>query len=72
MTDWIQRWKNGETGWHKEVTNSKLVEFIDRKKNKKYHTVRTYPKNHNDRTDPNKHNDRTVVVFWICSDIVFF
>ncbi|CAB9544981.1 hypothetical protein BROOK1789C_2091 [Bathymodiolus brooksi thiotrophic gill symbiont] len=29
MTDWIQRWKNGETGWHKEVTNSKLVEFID-------------------------------------------
>jgi len=29
MIDWIQRWENGETGWHREVTNDKLVEFID-------------------------------------------
>jgi thiopurine S-methyltransferase len=29
MTDWMQRWKDGETGWHKQVPNSRLIEFID-------------------------------------------
>jgi thiopurine S-methyltransferase len=29
MTDWIQRWKDGETGWHRKQVNSKLIEFID-------------------------------------------
>ncbi|RUA04478.1 MAG: thiopurine S-methyltransferase [Gammaproteobacteria bacterium] len=29
MTDWIQRWKDGETGWHKDTPNDKLVKFID-------------------------------------------
>lgn len=28
-TDWIQRWKDGETGWHSDKPNSKLIEFID-------------------------------------------
>ena len=29
MTDWLQRWKEGSTGWHKEVINARLLEFID-------------------------------------------
>lgn len=29
MTDWIQRWKNGKIGWHRDQPNSKLIEFID-------------------------------------------
>ena len=29
MTDWIQRWKDGSTGWHQDQVNSKLIEFID-------------------------------------------
>jgi thiopurine S-methyltransferase len=29
MTDWIQRWKDGEIGWHRDQVNSKLVEFVD-------------------------------------------
>ncbi len=29
MTDWLQRWKEGSTGWHKEITNARLLEFID-------------------------------------------
>lgn len=29
MIDWMQRWKDGETFWHKEVINDKLVKFID-------------------------------------------
>ena len=28
-TDWIQRWKDGETGWHSDKPNSKLIEFIN-------------------------------------------
>ncbi len=29
MTDWIQRWKEGKIGWHRQQPNSKLIEFID-------------------------------------------
>lgn len=29
MTDWIARWKDGETGWHKGETNARLIKFID-------------------------------------------
>lgn len=29
MTDWIQQWKDGETGWHSDAPNVKLIEFID-------------------------------------------
>lgn len=29
MTNWIQRWNEGKIGWHREVPNSKLIEFID-------------------------------------------
>jgi thiopurine S-methyltransferase len=29
MTNWIQRWKDGETGWHSDKPNSKLIEFIN-------------------------------------------
>ena len=29
MTDWIQRWKDKEIGWHRDNPNSKLIEFID-------------------------------------------
>ena len=29
MTDWIQRWKEGKIGWHREQVNTKLIEFID-------------------------------------------
>jgi len=29
MTDWIQRWKDGKIGWHREQVNTKLIEFID-------------------------------------------
>lgn len=29
MTDWIQRWKNGEIGWHRDTANAKLIEFIE-------------------------------------------
>ena len=28
MTDWIQRWKEGKIGWHRDQPNSKLIEFI--------------------------------------------
>lgn len=28
-TDWIQRWKDGKIGWHRDQVNSKLIEFID-------------------------------------------
>ncbi len=28
MTDWIQRWKEGKIGWHRQQPNSKLIEFI--------------------------------------------
>ena len=27
-TDWIQRWKDTQTGWHRDQPNSKLIEFI--------------------------------------------
>lgn len=29
MTDWIQRWKDNKIGWHRDLPNSKLIEFID-------------------------------------------
>jgi thiopurine S-methyltransferase len=29
MTDWVQRWQDGKIGWHRDVVNSRLVEFID-------------------------------------------
>ncbi len=29
MTDWIQRWKDNKIGWHRDVPNSKLIEFIN-------------------------------------------
>jgi thiopurine S-methyltransferase len=29
MTDWIQRWKDGKIGWHRQSVNSKLIEFIN-------------------------------------------
>ncbi len=29
MTDWIQRWKDGKIGWHRDDVNSKLIKFID-------------------------------------------
>lgn len=29
MTDWIQRWKDDDTGWHRDTPNTKLIEFID-------------------------------------------
>ncbi len=38
-TDWIQRWKEGETGWHRDQVNPKLVEFIDCLKLKQGDTV---------------------------------
>ncbi len=28
-TDWIQRWKDAQIGWHLNQPNSKLIEFID-------------------------------------------
>jgi thiopurine S-methyltransferase len=28
-TDWIQRWKDTQIGWHRDQPNSKLIEFID-------------------------------------------
>ena len=28
MTDWIQRWKDNQIGWHRDSVNDKLVEFI--------------------------------------------
>jgi len=28
-TDWIQRWKDAQIGWHLDQPNSKLIEFID-------------------------------------------
>lgn len=29
MTDWVQRWKNGDIGWHRNTPNTKLIKFID-------------------------------------------
>lgn len=29
MTDWIARWQEGKIGWHKNQSNSRLIEFID-------------------------------------------
>lgn len=29
MTDWIKRWEVGETGWHRDQTNTTLVDFFD-------------------------------------------
>ncbi len=29
MTDWVQRWKENKTGWHKETINARLLEFVD-------------------------------------------
>ena len=29
MTDWINRWETGETGWHRTKTNATLINFFD-------------------------------------------
>ncbi len=29
MTNWIQRWEIGETGWHRPQVNARLIKFID-------------------------------------------
>ncbi len=39
MTDWIQRWKDGETGWHRDTPNTRLVKFIDSLQLRKAGTV---------------------------------
>ncbi|WXT99770.1 MAG: Thiopurine S-methyltransferase [Catillopecten margaritatus gill symbiont] len=39
MTDWIQRWKEGKTGWHRDTPNGKLVEFIGSLQLQKAQTV---------------------------------
>ncbi|SFV87636.1 Thiopurine S-methyltransferase [hydrothermal vent metagenome] len=39
MTDWIQRWKDGQTGWHRDTPNNKLVKFLDSLQLQKAQTV---------------------------------
>ncbi len=29
MENWIKRWQTGQTGWHKNQTNTRLIEFMD-------------------------------------------
>ena len=29
MTDWIQRWSEGQIGWHRDSVNTRLIEFVD-------------------------------------------